>query len=266
MQTAVNNYNCGAVYILLGAYERLRSGDRNHNQFAGELGDASAFSKAFQKDSGAPVETFGNGVGSRFGSFIVTDLNQELEGGQELSIQAEHPLEREYIRQLVGGGVVIEYTRNPLGLLKEAKGHPDEIAALIANLSILKDDVVVQSEKGGRGIERYKDCQVEERLPDGSYRSLPAGVFYKDYLCPVKEIIDNLLNGDVFLRLLHGEITFADIKELFKKDSPDPIDVDIRDNLSNLWDNYTTLRGIDKVRFPDPLIVTPDFYRNLNKH
>lgn len=230
------------------------------------LGNGSKFSTLFQKDSGAVMEKFK--CEKRRGSAILKSFKRKLDNNIPVTLHAEHPIRKDYIRTLPMSKVFkrAEESKKQSEDLKKVKlASREVIAAYIVNNSILKDDIVTLSNyKDSGGIERYKNDSVVFRKSNGDYVELSAEEYYNNHLLPAKEIIDTL--NDYFIPLLEQEITFEYLQDLFKKDSNvKEYDVNTRDKLYNLWDAYTKARGIDKDLFPSPLIITPAFYQSKYK-
>jgi hypothetical protein len=152
---------------------------------------------------------------------------------------------RTYIHQQIG-----KFIKNNLENLA-FKCCSYEFAAFFASLMLLKDDVVIKSEKRGKGVQRYKNSFVSKRNVSGTYIHLECGEFYKKSLVPIKYLIDSLLTNQMPL-LLSGKITFCDIQNLF---------VDVNHEYYNIWKGYTEFANIDMTKFRTPLLITPSILK-----
>ena len=212
-----------------------------------------------QKNPGAPAENFENK--DRHGSFISDDIISNSNSNKVISLQCEHPIDRNDIHNKIKNTLcnLLKTQRNKI-LLNVKSG---EIASFIFSLYVFKDDCVIniQKQKSKRGIERYRKHSVQMKTANGSFVSLESGEFYQKILLPSQTIIDVCIEG-LFIPFLKGDINFQQIVDIFKGnfDNTESIDVNLKKKLYDAWCALAEARSINRSDFPSPMLITPNFY------
>ena len=244
-------YACG----LINELEEYNKGTITLGQFESFFRGSSWL---VQKDPGAPAQNFENK--NRHGSFISDDIISNFSSNKVISLQCEHPIDRNDIHNKIKNTLCDFLKTQRRKILPRAR--PGEIAAVTFSLYAFKDDCVINTQQRGKsGIERYEKHSVQMKTANGSFVSLESGEFYQKILLPSQTIIDVCIEG-LFIPFLEGDINFQQIVDIFKGnfDNTENIDVNLKKKLYDAWCALAKARSINRNDFPSPMLITPNFY------